>query len=163
MKERLKESFNIIIGILLSISLSSFLIIFSEKSITLQAFFFNSFIVTALYIIFIYSFSFYEMKKIHFIVPRTAILVSLSFLPYAILRTYAESPLEKMTSTGLFLYLIVLSLISIVWGIWEGVFYKDKFKLKEIKIKEIFNFRTIFSIIFLFFVLWIKYNQKGFI
>ncbi len=159
MKKDLNNSFTIIVGILLSVSLATFLIFFVEKEEYLRAFFFDSFLISILYVIFIYGLALYPIKKTHFLIPRTILVIFLSILPYVILRMSVESPLEKVTDLTLFVYLIILFSISFIWGIWERLEIKNK----KIKWKNFLDLRIIMSGLLLIIIIAMYLHKWGFV
>lgn len=116
----LRRSFDIIVGVLLSVSLATLLIILVEKIPTIKAFIFDTIIITIIYVGIMYSIIFFKLEKRHFLFPRTLVVVLVAMLPYMVSRTYMVG-IEKLTTQGLTIYLLVLFIGGLIWGLWESI------------------------------------------
>ncbi len=128
-----RKSLEIIMGVLLGVSLSSFLLIVIEKVPKIHAFLIDSIFIILVYIAVIYSLTFYKLEKNHFLIPRTVLVVLFSLFPYILSRTYINiNGIDKLGSTGLSVYLIILFFSGVVWGFWESTSKGKKFEIKKV-------------------------------
>src|SRR3989344_4171298 len=86
--KEVKSAFDIIVSVLLSVSLASFLMMIFQRVPTSTGVIVTTIFVTLFYIILIYSFTFFKLKHNHFLLPRTIMVTLFSILPYIVMRTF---------------------------------------------------------------------------
>lgn len=106
--------------VLLSIALQEFFSIISQNVEKTFDFYIIISLVALAYIFVIYGLTFTEIKGKYNVVPRFAVIIILSFLPYTFSRAYSSlTEINQLSSWGVWIYLGIVSLSLIIWGVWE--------------------------------------------
>lgn len=128
-EENIKNSFQIIVSVLLSVSLASFLMMILQNIPDNSKFIFNILFITTLYVIIIYLFTFYELEHNHYLIPRTIIIILFSALPYLAMRVFVKiGEINQLDISYFKTYFFILALFGVAWAIWEGISKKEKIR-----------------------------------
>lgn len=134
--EKHNKILEIILSILLSVSLSSFLLIIVDKLEVLQDFIFALFGVTGAYVLVTILVMFVESRAAILRYLRAVFVILFSLFPFMLLRKFVNQPTQPISFLGLYLYSLFLCIYGTIWCFFEGGF-KDGYWNFESAYKDV--------------------------